>query len=53
MPGDAGLLANDIGMRALFWGAGVIYTLLGVGAFFIPSLMQLEEQGGPRLASAL
>jgi hypothetical protein len=39
-------------VRALFWGAGIIYIFLGVGAFFIPALMQLEEQGGTNLASA-
>jgi MFS transporter, DHA3 family, macrolide efflux protein len=49
----AGPLADEVGVRALFLGAGIIYIFLGVGAFFIPALMQLEEQGGTRLASAL
>lgn len=47
----AGPLADVIGVRALFWGAGIVYVLLGVGAFFVPSLMQLEDQ--PRLQTAL
>jgi DHA3 family macrolide efflux protein-like MFS transporter len=49
----AGPLADAVGVQALFWGAGIIYILLGVGAFFIPSLMHLEDKILPQTAPAV
>jgi len=39
----AGPLADAVGVRALFWGAGIIYILLGAGAFFVPVLLAVEN----------
>jgi DHA3 family macrolide efflux protein-like MFS transporter len=46
----AGPLADVVGVQALFWSAGIIYILLGVGAFFSPALMQLEDKTLPQAA---
>jgi len=39
----AGPLADAVGVRALYVGSGVVQILLGIGSFFIPIIMQLEE----------
>ena len=49
----AGPLADEVGVRMLFLGAGIIYIFLGVGAFFSPVLMQLEDKILPQTAPAV
>jgi len=49
----AGPLADEVGVRMLFLGAGTIYIFLGVGAFFSPVLMQLEDKILPQTAPAV
>ena len=39
----AGPLADAVGVRALYVVSGVVQILLGIGSFFIPAIMQLEE----------
>jgi DHA3 family macrolide efflux protein-like MFS transporter len=39
----AGPLADTIGVRALYIVSGILYILLGVGAFFVQAIMHIED----------
>ena len=39
----AGPLTDAIGIRTWFWFGGLICLLMGIGAFFIPAIMNVEE----------
>ncbi len=39
----AGPLADAVGVRTLYVVAGVAQTLLGIGSFFVPAIMHLED----------
>ena len=41
-----GPLADEIGVRALYVIGGVAQILIGAGGFFIPAIMQLENNNG-------
>jgi DHA3 family macrolide efflux protein-like MFS transporter len=39
----AGPLSDAIGIRTWFWFGGVLCLLMGIGAFFIPAIMKVEN----------
>ena len=39
----AGPVSDAIGIRAWFWFGGVVCLLIGIGAFFIPAIMNVES----------
>jgi len=41
----AGPIAEAVGLRAMFIASGLVCLLEGLGGFFIPALMNVEEQG--------
>lgn len=46
----AGPVADALGVRSWFLIGGVVCTLLGAGAFFVPAILNLEESGKKRMA---
>jgi len=42
----AGPLADAVGVRALYVAGGVAQVILGVGGFFVPAIMSLENNNG-------
>ena len=48
----AGPLSDWLGIRVWFWAGGLICLLIGVGAFFIPTIMNIEnnKEGAPAAA---
>jgi DHA3 family macrolide efflux protein-like MFS transporter len=44
----AGPMADVIGVQPWFILAGVVTAVMGVAAFFMPSVMRIEGTGGPR-----
>jgi len=54
----AGPVSDAIGIRTWFWFGGVLCLLMGVGAFFIPAIMNVEsnrngQEEKPKDAAAL
>jgi DHA3 family macrolide efflux protein-like MFS transporter len=39
----AGPLADAVGVRALYVAGGVAQVLLGIGGFFVPAIMSVED----------
>jgi DHA3 family macrolide efflux protein-like MFS transporter len=39
----AGPLSDAIGIRAWFWFGGLVCLLMGIGAFFVPAIMNVES----------
>jgi DHA3 family macrolide efflux protein-like MFS transporter len=39
----AGPVSDAIGIRTWFWFGGVICLLMGIGAFFVPAIMNVEN----------
>jgi hypothetical protein len=39
----AGPLSDAIGIQTWFWFGGVICLLIGIGAFFVPAIMNVES----------
>jgi DHA3 family macrolide efflux protein-like MFS transporter len=39
----AGPLSDAIGIRTWFWFGGVVCLLMGIGAFFVPAIMNVEN----------
>jgi DHA3 family macrolide efflux protein-like MFS transporter len=39
----AGPLSDAIGIRTWFWFGGLICLLMGIGAFFVPAIMNVES----------
>ena len=39
----AGPLSDAIGIRTWFWFGGIICLLIGIGAFFVPAIMNVES----------
>jgi len=48
----AGPVADALGVRSWFLIGGVVCTLLGAGAFFVPAILNLEDSGKKRMAMA-
>jgi DHA3 family macrolide efflux protein-like MFS transporter len=42
----AGPLADAVGVRALYIAGGVAQVILGIGGFFVPAIMSLENNNG-------
>ena len=36
-------MSDAIGIRTWFWFGGVVCLLIGIGAFFIPAIMNVES----------
>lgn len=49
----AGPLADAFGVQSWFLIGGIVTVLLGLGTFFIPTIMNIEEDGRKRQASIL
>ncbi len=47
----AGPLSDLIGIRVWFWFGGVVCLLMGVGAFFVPAIMNVEKNHGGNATS--
>jgi DHA3 family macrolide efflux protein-like MFS transporter len=45
----AGPLSDAIGIRTWFWFGGVICLLMGIGGFFIPAIMNVENNHNGKL----
>ncbi len=43
----AGPLADAVGVRPLYVGSGILYILVGAGAFLVPALVHIEDEQGP------
>ncbi|MBI1855780.1 MAG: MFS transporter, partial [Chloroflexi bacterium] len=43
----AGPVADAIGVRFWFWFGGLVCLLMGVGAFFVPAIMDVEKNHQP------
>jgi len=39
----AGPVSDAIGIRTWFWFGGVVCLLMGIGAFFVPAIMNVES----------
>jgi MFS family permease len=39
----AGPLSDRLGIQVWFWAGGLICLLMGIAAFFIPSIMDVES----------
>jgi DHA3 family macrolide efflux protein-like MFS transporter len=48
----AGPLADALGVRAWFVAGGVVMALMGVGALFVPAIMQIEDGARPTKKAA-
>jgi DHA3 family macrolide efflux protein-like MFS transporter len=48
----AGPAADLIGVRVWFLAAGIVALMLGLGGFFVPSLLQIEAVGAPHVGEA-
>jgi MFS family permease len=42
----AGPLADTVGVRALYIAGGIAQVILGIGGFFVPAIMSLENNNG-------
>ncbi|MBN1811800.1 MAG: MFS transporter [Anaerolineae bacterium] len=42
----AGPLADAVGVRALYVAGGIAQVILGIGGFFVPAIMSLENNNG-------
>jgi DHA3 family macrolide efflux protein-like MFS transporter len=49
----AGPVSDAIGIRTWFWFGGVVCLLMGIGAFFVPAIMNVESNrnGGSKKSS--
>jgi len=49
----AGPVSDAIGIRIWFWLGGVLCLFMGVGAFFVPAIMNVESNRNEKLDKAL